>query len=332
MKWFTEPQGKFVMAIPIEWQYKNVAIGYEEKSPFGFELYENVLGAFQISCYPVNEKTINHSLPIHKADTKGMEFTETKLDDTEFNIHVWFCNVEDHFFMAKYIYDSKEDKNPLIEKELEKVKSVLSTIEFISQPRRDRLVKIDKCEKFTASLAASFDLKNNAIEKRSFIEFVIVVANQIDAYLRLSILLKNQLDNNTDEIDISLLYQAPKDPPVMERTIYSKALKCDIISKDIYDKLEALYQERNKIVHRYIISDLKTRDIRNVAIDYEEICEKARVGMQKLEDLQIEQQIGIYKNSRGSNYEYNAEEIKFMMSQVNDKHLMSSLKREIDPE
>jgi hypothetical protein len=51
MNYVTEPRGKFIIQVPLEWQYKNVAIGFEETSPFGFQLYENEVGALQISCY-----------------------------------------------------------------------------------------------------------------------------------------------------------------------------------------------------------------------------------------------------------------------------------------
>jgi hypothetical protein len=40
MKYFTNPEGKFVIKIPIEWQYMNVAVGHEEISPYSFQLYE----------------------------------------------------------------------------------------------------------------------------------------------------------------------------------------------------------------------------------------------------------------------------------------------------
>jgi hypothetical protein len=62
MKYFTEPKGIFIIKIPVEWQYKNVAVGIDEISPFSFELYENNTGAFQISCYSEKEKKINTSI------------------------------------------------------------------------------------------------------------------------------------------------------------------------------------------------------------------------------------------------------------------------------
>ena len=42
MKYFTHPKGTFVIKIPVEWQYKNVAVGYEEKSPFSFEFVSSL--------------------------------------------------------------------------------------------------------------------------------------------------------------------------------------------------------------------------------------------------------------------------------------------------
>ncbi len=59
MKYFTDPDGIFEIKIPLEWHYKNEVAGYENKSPFSFELFKNSQGCFQISCYHKTEKQIN---------------------------------------------------------------------------------------------------------------------------------------------------------------------------------------------------------------------------------------------------------------------------------
>src|SRR5690606_3735496 len=119
-----------------------------------------------------------------------------------------------------------------------------------------------------SSLAASFDLLNIAYKNSSEIEIIIILANQIDAYLRLAIVMKKQLISNTNEIDIRLLYQDENDKPIFERHIYKLAKELVIINQDIFDRLEYLYSDRNRMVHRYIISDLKTRDIGELSIEY----------------------------------------------------------------
>src|SRR5579862_8805946 len=121
MKYFIEPNGLFIIKIPIDWQYKNVAVGYKEESPFSFELYRGKVGAFQISCYSAQEKSTNPNVKIQKADTKNLEFIKFRMDDEKFHAHIWGANVDDHMFMAKYIYDADKAESPKIKKELLKV-------------------------------------------------------------------------------------------------------------------------------------------------------------------------------------------------------------------
>jgi uncharacterized protein YutE (UPF0331/DUF86 family) len=65
----------------------------------------------------------------------------------------------------------------------------------------------------------------------------------------------------------------------MERKIYRQALDLGIITAEINSKLEALYNERNKVVHRYIITDFKTRNFYQIICDYELICETVRIAL-----------------------------------------------------
>jgi len=329
MKHFTHPDGKFIIKIPIEWQYKNIAVGYEETPPFSFELYEKHIGCFQISCYSENEKTINKSIKRQKYNIDNLEFIEQRMDGGGFNMHLWHAVVEDHLFMAKYIYDTEKAKSKKVKEELKKAEKSLKSLRLLAPDSRKEAVNIDKYEKFMASLAASFDLLNEAYESKSAIEIVVIIANQIDAYLRLAIVMTKQLNEMTNEMDIFLLHQGEKDRPIFERKIYQLAKNLEIIDLKTFNKLEFLYKERNKMVHRYIISDIKTRDISDLSIEYVMICEEIRLIIEKIENEQFEKQIGIYSGMRNPQDEHSPESINFLHSQVNDKHLISKLKRKI---
>lgn len=331
MKYFTEPNGKFVIKIPIEWQYKNVAVGYEEISPFSFECYENPIGAFQLSCYSEKEKKLNRNISPQKYNTNRLQFIKQRMDGEGFNIHLWYAIVEDHMFMAKYIYDTAKYDDPKIKAELEKAESALATLELVSPDKRNLTLEFDKYEKFIASLAASFDLKNKAIENKSIIELMIIIANQIDAYLRMAIVMKKQLKDKTDRIDIALLFQGENDTPIMERKIYRQAKELAIISQDAFDKLEKLYGERNKVVHRYIISEFKTVYLYEIIYEYDALCEVVRQSLKDVEDLQFKKGIGIHGNGRNPDEEPTEQNINMLYSQVNDKHLIKDLFREIKP-
>lgn len=329
MKYFTEPSGKFVLKIPTEWQYKNIAVGHEEVSPFSFELYENSIGAFQISCYSDQEKPINKKIPAQKFDTSKLDFIKQRMDGGGFNMHLWFARVEDHMFMAKYIYETSKQDDHEIPIELEKVENSLETLELISPENRSLALELDKYEKFMASLAASFDLKYKAIENKSIIELMIIIANQIDAYLRMAIVMKKQLREKTNRIDISLLYQGENDPPIMERKIYKQAKDLDIVSQSTFNKLNQLYTDRNKVIHRFIISEFKTVYLYEIVYDYEEICETVRLSLKDVEELQFKEGIGIHGNDRHPAEEPTEQNINMLYSQVNDKHLIKELFRDI---
>jgi hypothetical protein len=330
MKNFTEPTGKFKINIPINWRYVNVGAGYEEKSPFSFQPYENSHFAFQISCYSKDEKAINFKGSVQNFNCDNLNYVEMRMDDNEHNIHLWGAVVEDHLIMAKLIYDRESEKEESFSSVIEQVKKSLSTLQLYSPERRTEAFNHDKFEKFVASIAASHDIKTAALHNHSFIEFTIIVANQIDAYLRMSIILNTQLKNKNDSFDIKYVYQSDSDKVISERSIYKEALDEKIIEQNLFDDLELLYKERNKMVHRYIISELITRDLIMIAYKYEKICEKVNSILRELEDRQIELRIGTYGNGAFSDTNYTDEALNFLYAQVNDKHLTEQFERKIN--
>lgn len=328
MKWFTEPSGKFVIQIPLDWRYMNVAMGNREESPYCFEQYENQDIAFQISCYSESEQPLNNSIKVQRSNTNNLGFVELRREFEECEMYIWFATVEKYSFIIKFIFGLGMGENKEIVKEVSRIKQVLSTLELISEERRARALSMDRYDKFMASLAASFDLKYKAVKSESYLEFSLITANQIDAYLRLCIVMYQQLEDQTNELNSKLIYQGESDKPIMEREIYNKAESLGIIDKSLFHELEDLYKERNKMVHRYIISDFKTRDLLQIAYRYELANEKVRLLLRDIEDLQLDQKIGVCVNKK-SPREYEYDDIKRMHSQINDKHLLEEFEREI---
>lgn len=329
MKYFIEPNdGLFAIKIPIEWQYKNVEMNYPEKSPYSFQLYENAKWAFQISCYNREEKGIPEPAKKQTYDSSNLDFLHIIKKEGEFHVHLWYTIVEDYFFMAKYIHDKSVAEEDFIKNELVKINKVLSTLTLISNKNRELALSVDIHEKFIASLAASFDIKEQALKNSSFIELIIVIASQIDAYLRQGIVLMKQIIEKSDNIEIKYLQQKAGDKPITERTIYKEARELNIISEEVFNSLNNLYNRRNEVVHRYIISNFKTRELYKISLDYEFISEKVRHELKKIEDLQFELKIGIYKQNDPSQ-ENNGQDITLLHSLVNDKHLVSEFYRKI---
>lgn len=332
MKWFTEQNGKFVIKMPIEWQYKNIAAEIEEKSPYCFHTYESANWSFQISCYSIQQVQRNPNIEIQPAGKAKLKFINSFINEDEFRIKLWFASVDDHTFIIKYVYDIGDEDSMELKQRLEVVENVLSTLQLLPENRRQLAIEIDKYEKFMAALAASFDLRNNAFENGAVIELIVIIANQIDAYLRMALMLKKQLDERSDRIDIALLFQGENDAPMMERKVYKKALDQNIIDQGIFDDLERLYKERNKIIHRYIITDFKTRTTYHIAADYEQIAELVRNALSRVEDRQATEKVGVYKAGLPDMGNIPEDDKRLLYSQINDKHLIKGFIRNISKE
>jgi len=328
MKYFTHPQGIFEIKIPLDWHYKNEVAGYENKSPFSFELFQNTQGCFQLSCYHKSEQIINPHLPKGCFNDDKLEFIKTELPDDEFKILLWATVVEDYFFMAKYVCQPTRQNLNIVKKQIAKVEDSLSTLMCLSLDRREFAISYDRFDKFNASLAASFDLKNKAIKNRSFIELIIIIANQIDAYLRLCIVHKYQIIENTFLFKLEYLYQAEIDKPIMEKKIYQKAREMEILSEGQYNQLYKLYDLRNKVVHRYIITDIKTMELKNICYDYELVCEEIRLILAKIETEQFEKNVG-YHGKKDPHRKKEQSHVNELFSMVNDKHFSKEFYRKI---
>ncbi|MCH7964724.1 MAG: hypothetical protein IH852_12390 [Bacteroidetes bacterium] len=329
LKDWTEPNGIFIMNIPIDWQYKNVIVpDFKDASPFSFEKYENSIGCFQISCYPLSERGVNNNFPVQKNNSKVSWFPN-RMDGKGFNVHVYYAQVDDQFCMAKYIYSTKDQDNVNVKDELEKVEVVLDTLRVIPLKDRKLASNLKKYDNFLGSLIASFDLWQKALENDSFIELVVITSNQIDAFLRLSIILHKQLEEETDDIEIEYLFQSDEEKGFMERKIYSDAHKLGIIDDELKDALNDLYNNRNRVIHRYIISYIKTKDIYKIAYDYSVIAEKVRLILKSYEEKQYGKGFGIYGRDFDINHSITEEDRKRAFAMVNDKHFLEKLKRKL---
>jgi hypothetical protein len=329
MKHWTEPNGNFIVNIPIDWQYKNVVYdNVEEKSPYSFKSYENPIGCFQLSCYPLSEKGSNPNFPIQKNNSR-IDWLPSRMDDEEFQVLLFHAQVDDLLCMAKYIYSADLRNDNRVKEQIEKVKLALDSFRVIPQSDRELAKNLDKHDKFLASLAASYDLLNNAMETESYIEMIVILANQIDAFLRSSIILKEQLDNQTNDIEVKYIFQANNEWGINERKIYKKAHGLKILDDETLKELNDLYDLRNRVIHRYIISFIKTRDIIKIAYDYLVINEKIRLILKEYEEMQFGKGFGVYGRGYSKMDEFDKTEYKRAYSWANDKHLIEKFKRKL---
>lgn len=316
-----------MLKVPIEWQYKNIAVGIGEIAPFSFEPYENAIGCFQISSYLSSEKPGLEAGTKQAMDTPNLDFVERCITDDEFVADLWCCSVGEHILLAKYVYPLALKGTDLVKKELDMVRASLATLVLISPAKRKLAWDLDKYEKFMAALAASFDLKNRAKASKSFIELLLVLASQVDAYLRLAIVMQRQLNQKSSILEVDLMYQSETARYLSERKVFVLAQEMGLVDTDLFNSLNVLYDSRNRVVHRYIISELRSRDIIRIAQGYEEVFERVRSIVERLEDEQFAQQVGIYGTERNPQDEPSARDLRFLYAQVNDKHLMQSFER-----
>lgn len=322
---FLEKNGQFIIEIPIEWSYKNPEFDSDENAALSFELYEKPIGCFQISSI---SKTIgnvpnliqNKNLAIQEIGKNNIVFSESFIPSIKYDVFLWMALIGDSFVMCKYIYDTAKRESADIKTEIEKAKKALETLMFLKEEDKAAFIGSDRVDKFLGSLMASEDLTNRAFKNASSIELVILLANQIDAILRLSIILDFQLKNKTFEIDLQLLYQGDDDKPIMEKKVYERALKENVIDKTFFDELFNLYNERNKVVHRFIITDIKTKDLASIVYEYDCVKKKASDILNQLELNQFDQKIGIYGLQHSPDTPMDQSTFKRLIAFVKDKH------------
>lgn len=329
MKHWTEPNGIFLIQIPTEWQYLNPVVeGEEEKSPYSFQPSENANGCFQISCYPL-EEIAPKLADEYPNGVPELRWRPSRMDDSEFCVHMFYGASADQALIGKYIHDASLDNDEQINEELRLVEKILKSVVIVPPGDRKLASDMEKFDRFQGALAASYDLLDNAIESDSFVEVIAVSANQIDAFLRLSIVIAIQLKNQTDEVPIKYLFQAEDERGLMERKIYDDALKYNVIKDDDHKELNSLYKLRNRVIHRYIISNIKTRDLPGIALRYVEACEKVRLILRDIENKQKDCQYGVYGKKFMKFSKPDDEAIKRLFADVNDKHLIRKFARKV---
>ena len=334
MKKFIDPKGNYMFLIPNEWGYRNGMQEAKETDPDSFELYEKSVGCFQIGCKPKTTAEIPNLIKRDHLRTQGvgcndLEFSEKYMSTGKFDVYIWMAVVGDKFIMCKYIYDTDKKESKKVKGEIKKAKACLKTIIVIEEERKEEILSSERFTKFMNSLSASIDLKNRAYENGSSIELVVLLANQIDALLRLTLILKKQIDNSTNGIDTTLIFQSETDRPIMEKKVYKMALDEGIITQHLHNKLFELYNQRNKVIHRYIITDLLTRDVMQIVYDYTIMEEKVGEVVKEYEQKQFKLKIGIYGTDTPPDHPIDEEMKQKIIGAIKEKHAHNEINKDI---
>lgn len=153
----------------------------------------------------------------------------------------------------------------------------------------------DKLDDFIAGLAGACDLMSRASKNGFFIEYICLAAGVIDACLRMGLVLQHQIDSKSVSIPEELIFQMGKDY-ISEREIYRRAKDKGIISQQLFEKLKKLYDDRNIVIHRYIITQIKTDKVLEIGIEYEKILDEVNKHIYGLEKKQIELGVGMTRS------------------------------------
>ena len=150
-----------------------------------------------------------------------------------------------------------------------------------------------------SGFAGATELRARAASNGYFIEAVILTATLIDGMLRIGLILRHQLDAHTSDIPNDLLVQRADDRGISERHIYERARQANVIDELVLTDLQALYSERNRIVHRYLLTNITTQDVLDIGIRYERAFQSVEEAIAVLEQEQLAQEVGMVENGDG---------------------------------
>jgi hypothetical protein len=173
---------------------------------------------------------------------------------------------------------------------------------------------------FLNGFAAANQLMNRAGENGCFVEFVCLATSIVDALLRIGLILKHQLNSRSSEVSLDLIFQSDHDKIISERMIYQKAIIQGIISQEQFTQLEELYKRRNKVIHRYIISEITTDQVLQIAFEYQAIIDVIGNQVRQLEDQQIESGIGMTRSGKQVPFQVKIRSKSHIQEMADKKH------------
>jgi len=149
---------------------------------------------------------------------------------------------------------------------------------------------------FMDGFVGAAELLQRAGQNGFFIEYICLAASVIDGSLRIGLILQHQLKTQSSALLEELLLQTDAIPIVSERKIYRRAAQEGVIDGDLARKLEELYTKRNRVVHRFIISELTTHEVLQIATEFEQTLPAVNAAVGTLEARQVELGVGMSRS------------------------------------
>lgn len=289
-----DDQGIFELLIPVSWRY-SLLDGYVHT----FQEYElQKSDCFQLSFRKLEEKEkqeLVHLLGYLKpTEINGLDYRsydDAMEEGDSFVTKTWTTIWGETKVLFSLTYDKEADGS--LEEKLEVVYAVIGSLYIADEEERGRRLNSYRFEMFLQGIGATVIMLNKAIENMAFIEATCLLATQIDSLLRVAIVLKEQIVHANDHIETEWIYQGPSDKKKSEKDIYKKAKDLGVIDEDIFNELYKLYEDRNRVVHRFIISEITLAEVEGIAYNYYKTREKLKVIVDDIESEQIRLGVGM---------------------------------------
>lgn len=303
MKKFIDEKGIFEISVPATWKY--TLIDGKIHTFQEYQIWKS--DAFQISiCDLETEEERSRFLSIHETDKKKSIGEKeccfaSDSDSGDFKVNTWVAMYDSK--MVIFTFTNPVNPDPdldcrTMEDKITLAETCIKSFKLIDATYSKSKIDSYRFEMFLQGVGATSLILSNAISNKAFIEATCILASQIDALLRTGIILKKQIDNSNSDIDVEWIYQGLSDKKKSEKDIYREALNLGIIDNDTLDKLYILYNDRNRVIHRFIISEITLAEVEEIAYKYNEQSKLINEIIFDLEREQIKNNVGMTRTSK----------------------------------
>jgi N-methylhydantoinase A/oxoprolinase/acetone carboxylase beta subunit len=134
----------------------------------------------------------------------------------------------------------------------------------------------------------------------ALIEGIVTYAALVDGFLRIGLILKRQLINKNEDIDLALISQTSSTQYLSERKVFKLALTESVIEPSLFSEISGLYERRNEIVHRFLLTPQTYAQIPPTLERYEVVYKKLTAIVRMLEEAQVQSKVGMTRASHVS--------------------------------
>lgn len=315
-KRFIDNNGIFEVMIPVTWKYILMDNHVHTFEDYNLEISDS----FQLSITEFKDEAQKNEyiglisyLPSILIEGEDFRYFPDNTDDFH-TTKMWTTIFAKHKIVFSLTFYNGPGRKLTIKEIKAKVGivfSVIDTLKLIADNVRVALLNSYRFEMFLQGMGASVMILKNAIGNKAFIEAICILANQIDSLLRIAIVLKNQLINKDFEIEQQWIYQGATDKKKSEKDIYKASKELGIIDDNIFNALYKLYDDRNRVIHRFIISEITLAEVEEICCDYYETREEIKLIVDNLETEQVDLGIGMttMDESEGGNRSHNLQAV-----------------------